>query len=45
MRSKKELFIRLCDVESQVDYLQNELVKLEKRVKKCEARKGKKNEA
>lgn len=39
MIHKSEILFRLCDVESQLDYLQNELIKLEKRIKKYETKK------
>ncbi len=36
MRKIRELFLRMCEAETEIDYLQNELIKLEKRIKKLE---------
>lgn len=46
MLFKREIMIRLCDVESQLDYAFSEITKLEKKVKALEkgktmAKKGK----
>lgn len=44
MISKRELSIRLCEVETDIDFMMQEMDKLEKRIKKLEPKKGKKNE-
>ena len=36
MISKKELAIRLCEVESDIEFIYNQLAELEKRLKKVE---------